>query len=202
MAQTPHRESVTMLLEAAQQGDTKALGAVFSLLYVELHQEAHRQRQRWQGDYTLNTTALIHEAYLKLVGHPPGHWENHLHFIRIAARAMRQVLINHAEQRLAAKRGGKQPRLSLEQVLESGQEEVLMTEAQAEVYLSLEAALRRLEQQQARWVQIVECRFYGGLTIAETAIALGFSEDTVKRGWNAARAWLHRELQQEPGLQG
>ncbi|MEM7657874.1 MAG: ECF-type sigma factor, partial [Bacteroidota bacterium] len=135
---------------------------------------------------TLNTTALVHEAYLKLVRQDQ--FENRLHFFRIAAQAMRQVVYNYAEQRNAQKRGGKQADASLEGL------ELPLSDERVEEILSLEAGLRHLEAKQSRLGQVVACRFFAGLSVVETAKALETSPATVKRDWQLAKAWLYRYL--------
>ncbi len=131
--------------------------------------------------------ALVHEAYLKLVKLDRISWQNRAHFFAIAARAMHTILVDYAVKRKAQKRGGDRQRVPLEDV-------ELMTEARADDLLALDEALRGLEARDARWGQVVECRFFGGLSIKETAEVLGISEATVARDWTQARAWLNREL--------
>ncbi len=196
MASSP-QETVTQLLVAMHEGDQRAVDALFPLVYDELRALAHRKRQRWHGDQTLNTTALIHEAYLKLVGQPDRAWEGRTHFFSVASKAMRHVLINYAESRRRQKRGGDQPKVSLEAMQELMGPDVAVSEEQADILLALDEALRRLEQIDPRQGQIVECRFFGGLTIRETAEALDISPATVKRSWIMAQSWLYRELTQE-----
>ena len=193
MASSP-QETVTRLLVAMREGDQRAVDALFPLVYEELHALAHRKRQGWRGDQTLNTTALVHEAYLKLVNRPEDAWEGKRHFFSVAAKAMRHVLINYAEGRRRQKRGGDQPKVSLEALQELMGPDVGVSEDQAEIVLALDEALQRLEQIDARQGRIVECRFFGGMTIQETAEALNISPATVKRGWIMAQAWLYREL--------
>ena len=196
MASSP-QETVTQLLVAMHEGDQRAVDALFPLVYDELRALARRKRQGWHGDQTLNTTALIHEAYLKLVGQPERAWEGRTHFFSVASKAMRHVLINYAESRKRQKRGGDQPKVSLEAMQELMGLDVGVSEEQAEIVLALDEALRRLEQIDPRQGRIVECRFFGGLTIQETADVLGISPATVKRSWIMAQAWLYRELTEE-----
>jgi len=193
----PSRGEVTRLLEALQQDAPGALDALLPLVYRELRALAHRHRARWHGDYTLNTTALVHEAYLKLVDQERATWENRAHFLATAARAMRHILVNYARDRRAQKRGGDLPKLSVEGMGERLDREVRLTDENADHLLALDEALRRLERQNERQSRIVECRFFGGLTIEETAAALGLSTATVNRGWALAQVRLYQEMKRE-----
>ena len=190
----PSSPDVTALLDAVREGrgDPERL---YAHVYDELHRIARRHRARWNGNDTLNTTALVHEAYVKVSG-GEGAYENRAHFLAVASRAMRQVLVTYAEAQRAQKRGGGVPDLSLDEGLAAG-DAALLTEAQADDVAALDAALGRLEKVNPRGVRIVECRFFGGMTAEETAEALGLSTATVTRGWRAARAWLYGELQTE-----
>ena len=196
MRQASHEE-VTRLLDAHQRGDVGALDALFPLVYDELRQVAHGQRQRWQGDHTLDTTALVHEAYLKLVDQSRASWESRAHFLATAARAMRHILINYARDRRAQKRGGEQPKLSLEELSEGLGGVAALSDDNAELLIALGTALNKLEQVNERQSRIVECRFFGGLTIEETAIALGISTASVSRGWALAQVRLFEDVQRE-----
>ena len=180
-------DHVASLLEAAREGDAAALDQVFSIVYGELHQMAHSQRRRWEGDYTLDTSALVHEAYLKLVDQTGAQWNNRGHFMAVAAKAMRHILVNYAERRRAAKRGGDMQRVSLD-------DSNPVSEEVAEEVLALHEALERLSGISERQAQVVEARFFAGLPIEETAAALDISPATVKRDWRLASAWLHREM--------
>lgn len=190
----PPQQTVTRLLASVETGDARALDALFPLVYEELRSLARKQRQRWQGDYTLNSTALVHEAYLKLVDQDGASFKSRGHFMAVASKAMRHILINYAEQQRAQKRGGDVPKVSFEEMREVLGGSIAMTEERAEDFVLLDLALKKLEQQSERQSRIVECRFFGGLTIADTAAALGLSPATVKRGWTMAQAWLHREM--------
>jgi RNA polymerase sigma factor (TIGR02999 family) len=196
MGQGSHDE-VTRLLNAHQRGDGGALDALLPLVYDELHAVAHGQRQRWQGDQTLDTTALVREAYLKLVDQRRATWENRAHFLATAAKAMRHILINYARDRRVQKRGGAQRKLSLDEI--SGQLERVadLSDESGELLIALDTALRKLEQVNERQSRIVECRFFGGLTIEETATALGISTASVSRGWALARVRLFQAVQRE-----
>ena len=180
---------VTRLLHAAQDGDHEALDRLVPLIYEDLRRLAHRQLDREGGGHTLQTTALIHEAYLKLGG--PGGAQaasNRAHFMAIAARAMRQVLVDYARRRKAAKRGGGVIYATLGDAAEP-------VDASADDLLALSDALDQLEPRQR---QVIECRFFGGMEEKEIAEALGVSERTVRRDWVKARAWLHRALYRTP----
>ena len=188
-----HQETVSRLLHRLRAGEHQAFDELFPLVYHELHQIAERQRRRWQDDDTLNTTALVHEAYLRLAAHSAPAWRSEPHFLAVAARAMRQILLDYAKRKHRVKRGGQRQRLSLHEV-EEALSGVDPTEAGAEALLALDEALRRLDQHDPRQGRIVECRFFGGMAIQETADVLGISPATVKRGWAMAQAWLYRDL--------
>lgn len=174
------------LIRAAREGNREAVDRLFSLAYGELRHLAHVVRRRGAGQ-TLNTTALVHEAYLKLRPDDALALEDRAHFTYIVARAMRQVVVDAARRRTAAKRGGGEAVVTLEESMTSAP-------VRAEQLLKLEAALRELEQVDTRRASIVECRFFGGLTVEETAHALGISTPTVKRDWRVARAWLAQAI--------
>jgi RNA polymerase sigma factor (TIGR02999 family) len=178
------QEEVARLLEILREGDSTALDTLFPLVYEELRALAHRQRQRWQGEQTLDTTALVHEAYLKLVDQSCVSWESRAHFLATAAKAMRHILTNYARDSRAQKRGGDQPKLSLEELGEQFGGKVAFSDDNAELLLALDGALKKLEHANERQSRIVECRFFGGLTIGETAAALGIS--TASAGAGAA----------------
>ena len=188
------RHAVDRVLEALRAGRPGAFDELFPLVYDELHEIAARQRRRWQGDETLNTTAVVNEAYLKLVDQAAPDWRSRAHFLAVASTAMRQILIDYAKRQRAAKRGGGQPHLALhdiEAVLQGGED---ASGAGEEVLVALDASLVRLQEQEPKQARIVECRFFGGMSIEDTAEALGVSAATVKRGWAMAQAWLYRDL--------
>ena len=191
------QETVTRLLVAVREGDRNALNALFPLVYEEMCRLAHHNRRGWYGDKTLNTTALVHEAYLKLTDQSQLEWNSRGHFFAVAAKAMRHILINYAEARRAKKRGGDVEKMSLEEEKVLIEEMVEMSNAQADRLVALGEALKKLESKYRRQAQIVDCRFFAGMTNKETAEALGISEATVKRDWTMAQAWLLRETQQE-----
>lgn len=187
------QETVARLLESLESGDRAALDELFALLYRELRELAGRQRRRWHGNHTLDTTALVHEAYVKLVGQEPIRAESRAHFRALAARAMRHILCDYARARGAEKRGGGRDQLRLDE-LENVGSQVEFTERQSDTLVALDGALQRLERLDPRQSAVVECRFFGGLTVEETATAIGISPRTVKRDWAMAQAWLHREM--------
>lgn len=185
------KSEITVLLREAADGDRAALDRAFDQVYGELRRLAGSQRRRWEGDYTLNTTALVHEAYVKMVGSNSARFNDRSHFLAVAARAMRQILVNYAERRRAARRGGGAPHVELDERV--GEFNPLTHEAAVEV-LALHEALGRLAELNERQARVVEARFFGGLDLEGTAKAVGISLATVKRDWALASAWLHREL--------
>lgn len=178
---------VTDLLAAHTSGDPEAFDELFPLVYDELRQIAHRRMRDERNDHTLRTTALVHEAYMELVDLDRVGWQNRRHFFAIAARVIRNLLVDYAAKRNAKKRGGDRARVPLEEW--DGAEKVVFDDV-----LAVNQALDRLESVDERQVRVVECRFFAGLTIEETSDALGISPATVGRDWRMARAWLNREL--------
>jgi RNA polymerase sigma factor (TIGR02999 family) len=178
---------VTALLVRLSNGEEAALDRLLPAVYDELRRIAHNQLRGERADHTLRTTELVHEAYEKLVEHNAVDWQDRQHFFAVAARAMRQVLVDHARKKTAAKRGGDAPEMPLDDV-------TLLQETKTEDLIALDDALDRLAAQDERAAKVVECRFFGGYTIAETADVLDVSRSTVKRDWRGARAWLNREL--------
>ncbi|HSJ15533.1 MAG TPA: sigma-70 family RNA polymerase sigma factor [Longimicrobiales bacterium] len=193
----PPQVTVTRLLQAIQEGDRAALNTLFPLVYEELRTLAAGQRRRWHGDLTLNATAIVHEAYVKLVDQRTLIPESRGHFFAVAATAMRQILCNYARDRQRLKRGGGAVHLPLDEALNAGPPEV--SDDQAAELAALDEAITRLQQISVRQAQVVECRFFGGLGVEDTALALGISPATVKRDWTMARAWLYRELRSGSG---
>jgi len=191
------QETVTQLLIALRDGNQQALNALFPLIYDELYAMARIRRQAWHGDYTLNTTALVHEAYLKLAGQDQPDWSSRAHFLAVASKAMRNILVDYAKHRQAQKRGGNVQKLSLDEMKAAFKNGLALPEARIDTMLSLDAALKQLERVNERQSRIVECRFFGGMSVEETAVALGISKATVKRGWSVAQAWLFRAMKPE-----
>jgi RNA polymerase sigma-70 factor, ECF subfamily len=179
--------SVTELLARAGAGDDSALARVFPLIYTELHRLAQLQLWREPEGHTLSPTALLHEAYLRLIDYTRMEWTGRAHFMAVASTAMRRILVDHARGHRSIKRGGALRRVPIESV-------ELATEDRAELLIALDDALARLKTLDSRQVQVVECRFFGGMTEAETAEALGLGLRTVKRDWAKARSWLYREI--------
>ena len=179
--------SVTDLLHAWASGDQAALDELLPLVYDELRRQARRYMRSQPAGHTLQTTALVHEAYLRLNGQASVEWKGRAHFFGVAAKAMRSILVDHARARRAAKRGGAAQAISLDEGRMAG------PEASVDV-LALDEALVRLADQDPRKSQLVELRYFSGLGIEEAAAVLGVSPATVKREWTTARAWLRREL--------
>ena len=171
-------------------GDEKAASALMPIVYNELRRLAHAYMGRERPGQTIQATALVHEAYLRLLKDKKQAWQGRTHFLAIAARSMRQILVERARARGAIKRGGEKVRVTLD--------EGAMGESDAEVdVLAIDAALTKLADVDPQLARIVELRFFGGLTISETAEALGIAPATVKRGWTLAKAWLRREVLEE-----
>jgi RNA polymerase sigma factor (TIGR02999 family) len=189
---TRSEADVTGLLQAVRRGDAGALDALFPVVYEQLRELARAQRRRWHGDPTMNATAIVHEAYLKLFGQDAIASESRGHFFAVAARAMRHILCNYARDRQRLKRGGGVEQVTIED--HAGGMAIGVSDENADELAALDEALQRLEQTNARQSRVVECRFFGGLSIEDTASALGLSPATVKRDWTMARAWLYREL--------
>jgi RNA polymerase sigma factor (TIGR02999 family) len=178
---------VTGLLQAWGDGDPAALDKLVPIVYQELRRQAHRYLRREARGHTLQTTALVNEAYLRLVGQREAHWQNRSHFFAIAGQLMRRVLVDYARRHHAAKRGGAAIQVPLD--------EEAIAAATSEVDLvALDEALTKLANLDPQQARVVELRYFTGLGIVETADALGISAATVKREWSMARAWLQREL--------
>ena len=191
---TPSPQHVTQLLNDWSGGDQSARDKLMPLVYDELHRLAHRYMKRESPGHTLQTSALVNEAFVKLVDQRNVRWQNRAHFFGIAAQMMRRILVDYARSRSTAKRGGGAAQISLDESL------IVSNERTAEI-VNVHEALERLAEFDARKSQIVELRFFGGLSIEETAEVLGVSPGTVMRDWTMAKAWLHRELGSD-GLQG
>jgi RNA polymerase sigma factor (TIGR02999 family) len=177
----------TRLLTEWRNGNRAALDELFPLVYHDLRKRARAQLRGQPEGHTLTTTALVHETYLKLIAGDRVSWQDRAHFMALAATAMRHVLVSYARRNRAAKRGGGQGTLSLD-------EEPVFTDVGSEQLLALDEALERLARIDERQSRTVELRFFGGLTIDETAEALGLAQSTVKLDWQKAKAWLGQEL--------
>jgi RNA polymerase sigma factor (TIGR02999 family) len=187
-----HRSSESVeLLARWRAGDQQALQDLIPLVYKELHALAHHYLRRERPGHTLQSTALVHEVYLRLVGQSPAQTQSRAHFVAVAAKLMRQILVDYARTRAARKRGP-------ECKVELGENLDLPKERPVDI-IALDDALTALSQRDAQQVRIVELRFFGGLTLDETAEVVGVSAATVKRDWNVAKAWLTREVQRGAG---
>jgi RNA polymerase sigma factor (TIGR02999 family) len=179
-------QSITDLLIQLRSGSAEPIDRLYSLVYEELARIAHRQLRNERPDHTLGTTGLVHETYLRLVDHTRIEWQDRAHFFAVAARAMRRILVDYARQHRALRRGGGLRRVPLT-------EEAAIAE-RGEHLLALDEALGRLASLSQRLSQVVECRYFGGLTEEETAEALGVTARTVQRDWAKARGWLYLQL--------
>jgi RNA polymerase sigma factor (TIGR02999 family) len=188
---------ITEALVALRQGTPGAMDRLMPLVYDQLRRMAHRQLGAEPTGHTLDTTALVHEAYLKLVDQTQAQWQDRAHFFAIAARAMRRILIDYARRYRATRRGGAPDGRPATPVSLDNAE--LPVAERADTLLALDEALDRLGEIDARLAQVVECRFFAGLTEAETAAALAVSQRTVAREWALAKGWLYQELRSEAG---
>jgi RNA polymerase sigma-70 factor (ECF subfamily) len=184
---TISQTGVTELLVHWSEGDQEALNKLIPLVYDELHKLASRYLRRERRDHTLQTTAVVHEAYLKLVNQRDANFENRLHFFAVAAQIMRRILVDYARRHHASKRGGDLYKLSLDEAL-------VTSEEKGADLLALDEALERLAAIDPRQSRVVELRVFAGLTLEETAQALNISPSTVRREWSMAKAWLHRQI--------
>jgi RNA polymerase sigma factor (TIGR02999 family) len=183
----PSRTNVTDLLVDWSMGDQEALNKLMPLVYDELHRLASRHLRHERAGHTLQTTALVHEAYLKLVDQANTSWQSRVQFFAAAAQVMRHILVDYARSRRAFKRGGDYCRMSLD-------ESVLSSEEKNPDLLALNEALNSLSAIDTQQSRVVELRVFGGLTVEETASVLGISPRTVKREWSMAKAWLHKQM--------
>ena len=184
--------NITALLNGYSRGDKDALDRLMPIVYDELRRQAARYLRRERAGHTLQTTALIHEAYVRLVDQRNVQWQNRAHFFGIAAQLMRRILVDHARTKKRVKRGGSGVRVSL------GEATVAVKSQDLDV-VALDEALERLAQIDEQQSRVVELRFFSGLSVEETAEVMGISKATVKRDWSMAKAWLHRELSGEAG---
>jgi len=179
---------VTQLLLKWSQGDRQAMEELLPLVYRELQKIAHRYLNKERGDHTLQTTALVHEAYLKLVDQTRVQWQNRAQFFGIAAQAMRRILVDNARQRLADKRGAGAEKISIDD------KEIDISDEKASNLVELDFALKKLAELDPNKARLVELRYFGGLSLEETAEVLGVSRPTVIRQWRLAKAWLYKEI--------
>ena len=180
--------SITQMLREWSDGKREALEALMPLVYDELHKQARRYLRRERPNHTLQTTALIHEAYLKLIDQREVNWESRTHFFAIAASMMRRILVDHARSKHRGKRGGSGEDLPLEEAL------LVVSDEKTIDLIALDEALNRLAEFDEQQSRIVELRYFSGLTLEETAAAMNISRTTVATDWALAKAWLHREL--------
>lgn len=184
---TPSTDNITELLAGYSRGDKQALDKLMPIVYDELRRQAARYLRREKAGHTLQTTALIHEAYVRLVDQRQVQWQNRAHFFGIAAQMMRRILVDHARSKQRTKRGGSDIRVSLNDLQ-------VPTQSQDLDVVALDEALERLAAMDEQQARVVELRFFSGLTVEETAEVMSISPATVKRDWSVAKAWLHREL--------
>jgi len=184
------RQEVTQLLGEWSGGNKAALEKLFPLVQPELHRLAHHYMSQERAGHTLQTTAILNEAYLRLIENTQPPWQNRTHFVAAAAQLMRRIMVDHARERHSLKRGGGALRVTLD-------EAAWVTETRSEELLALDEALEELAAQDPRESQIVELRYFGGLTVEETAEFLKLSPRTVEREWTMAKAWLYRALTKE-----
>ena len=185
--ETTSTSLITQRLVAWSDGDPQALEALMQLVYKELRRLANHYLRSERRDHTLQPTALVHEAYLRLTGQNQVHWQNRAHFFGVAAQMMRRVLVDHARANCRAKRGGSAPKLSLDETM-------CLYDQQDDQLVELDEALNRLRELDSRKSEVVELRYFGGMSVEETAEVLGVSCNTVMRDWNMAKAWLYQEL--------
>jgi RNA polymerase sigma factor (TIGR02999 family) len=181
-------DEVTLLLKSWSEGDASALNKVIPLVYDELRRIAHNQIRREREGHTLQSNALINEAYLRLIGYKPVHWNNRSHFLSCAAQLMRRILVDHARGRCRLKRGGNVPKTTFDPSL------AVASDADANLAM-LDDVLSMLEEVDLRKAKVVEMRFFGGFSVEETAEELGVSVRTVMNDWKFAKVWLLRELE-------
>ena len=183
-----HSQNITRMLKDWSGGNREALDELLPFVYDELHRQASRYLRRERSDHTLQTTALIHEAYLKLIDQNQVEWQNRAHFFAVAAQAMRRILVDYARTRKREKRGGDDVKLQLDEAVN-----VSTGERRIDL-VALDEALTRLAKFDDRQARVVELRYFSGMTEEETAEVLGTSPATVRRDWNMAKAWLHSQL--------
>jgi RNA polymerase sigma factor (TIGR02999 family) len=182
---------ITKLLQGWQGGDGAALDALVPVVYKELRRLAHYELRKERPDHTLQSTALVHEAYFRLVGRDLPQWEGRTHFFAIAAKLMRQILVDYARRRRASKRGSGVCMLTLDDAM-------AMPQGKDVDVVAVDDALNTLAEVDPRQSRVVELRFFAGLSLEETSEVMGIATATVQRDWTAARAWLHREISRRP----
>jgi RNA polymerase sigma factor (TIGR02999 family) len=187
---------ITALLEEAARGSREAFDRLLPLVYDELKRVARGRLRLERPGHTLDTTALVHEAYFRLVGQTRTAWSGRQHFFAVASEAMRRILVDYAKARRAAKRGGGRLQVPLEQAASVAES---LTDDQVDELLALDDALRRLADFNPRGAQVVQYRYFGGLALADIGRLTGMSDRTIRRAWTAARAWLRREVEAEAG---
>lgn len=187
LMEAPPKRDVTELLSRWTRGDREALDALVPVVYEGLHRIAARYLRRERPEHTLQPTALVHEAFLKLIDQRDVHWQSRAHFFGVSAQLMRRILVDHARERAARKRGGGRHHVALDDAF------AISASNQIDI-IAVDAALHRLASIDRDQVRLVELRFFAGLTIDETAEVLGWSSGSVKREWIVAKAWLQREL--------
>lgn len=186
-------QDVTLLLSALTRGDEDAASKLIPVVYDELRRLAGSYMRRERVDHTLQATALVHEAYMKLVEQRSVNWQSRAHFFGVAAQLMRRILIDHARGHSRQKRGGEQQKVSLDEAL-------IFSEQQAAELLAVDDSLNQLAKIDPRQAKVVEMRFFGGLSVEEAAEVLGVSPKTVKRDWSVAKAWLYADLKERYGI--
>jgi RNA polymerase sigma factor (TIGR02999 family) len=184
---SPSPSNVTQMLQDWSNGDQEVLDKLVPVVYEELRHQAARYLRRERPGHTLQTTALIHEAYIRLIDQKSVRWQNRAHFFAIAAQLMRRILVDHARSHHAAKRGGSDIKLPLEEAM-------IVSEGREVDLVALDEALEKLAAIDPQQSRVVELKFFSGLSVEETAQVLGISARTVKRDWNVAKAWLRREI--------
>lgn len=192
----PTKQAVTQLLQATRAGEKEAINQLLPLVYEEMKTIAHQKLRFERQGHTLDTTALVHEAYFKLVNHEEVEWQSRTHFLGVAALAMKRILINYAERRNAIKRGGDFSRMDIE-MNELKDHSENMSKEMAEEILALNEALKRMKEFNDRGSRVVEYHFFGGLTWKEISEIMGLAPITVRRAWYAARLWLRREIEEK-----
>lgn len=188
----------TRLLERAARGDGQAFDRLFHLVYEELEELARRRLRGERDGHTLETGALVHEAYLRLVGQTRTDWRNSSHFFAVASQAMRRILVDYAKRRHAAKRGGRARAMPLDEARDFLAPDGSFSDDRAAELLALDEALSRLAEFNPRGVEVAQHRYFGGLSVAEIGEVMGLSERSVRRAWTGAKAWLRRELYPDP----